>query len=104
MSAPEIRDYQRGVIAQFWANVEAGRRRILLVAPTGSGKTVIAGDIVRTQAEARKSILFLAHRREIITQTSQKLHAIDIPHGTIQAGIRARPFENVQIASIQTLW
>jgi hypothetical protein len=40
---PELRPYQIDVIARFDAEVAAGRRRVLLVAPTGSGKTVIAG-------------------------------------------------------------
>ena len=46
MSAPELRQYQRDVIAEFHARVEEGCRRIILVAPTGSGKTVIAGEII----------------------------------------------------------
>jgi superfamily II DNA or RNA helicase len=45
----------------------------------------------------------LAHRREIIVQTSQKLYAHGIAHGIIQAGITPRLHEHVQVASIQTL-
>ena len=37
-----LRPYQAEVIAEFWRAVEAGQRRILLVAPTAAGKTVIA--------------------------------------------------------------
>ena len=73
------------------------------MAPTGSGKTVIAADIIRAKARARKPVLVLAHRREIISQTSEKLHDIGIAHGIIQAGFPARPLEDVQVASIQTL-
>ncbi len=42
---PELRPYQREVMERFRAEVAAGRRCVLLVAPTGSGKTVIAGAI-----------------------------------------------------------
>jgi DNA repair protein RadD len=45
----------------------------------------------------------LAHRREIIAQTSKKLSNIAIPHGIIMAGTQSRPLENVQVAAIQTL-
>ena len=45
----------------------------------------------------------LAHRREIIAQTSDKL-AAGIGHGIIQAGFSPRPLERVQVARIQTLW
>ncbi len=39
---PELRPYQSEMIARLNAAIAAGRRRILLVAQTGSGKTVIA--------------------------------------------------------------
>src|SRR5262249_27143554 len=48
-------------------------------------------------------VLVIAHRREIIGQTSAKLYANGIRHGIIQAGIDPRPMELVQVASIATL-
>ena len=103
MSIPELRPYQIDVIAEFHSRVESGCRRIILVAPTGSGKTIIGAEIIREKARARKPVLVLAHRREIIIQTSEKLHNLGIVHGIIQAGFPARPLEDVQVASIQTL-
>ena len=50
-----------------------------------------------------KHVLVLAHRLEIINQTSEKLFAHGIEHGIIQAGYMTRPDEPVQVASIQTL-
>jgi ERCC4-related helicase len=41
-----LRPYQHEVVGRFWETVGTGRRRVICVAPTGSGKTVIAGDIV----------------------------------------------------------
>jgi DNA repair protein RadD len=99
-----LRPYQTEAIAEFHKRVEAGARRIMLVAPTGSGKTVIGADIVREKARALKPVMVLAHRREIIVQTGRKLYAAKIPYGVIQAGFQARPLEPVQVASIQTLW
>jgi DNA repair protein RadD len=49
-------------------------------------------------------VIVLAHRKEIITQTSKKLLASDIRHGIIKAGFSPRPMERVQVASVQTLW
>jgi len=74
------------------------------VMPTGGGKTIVASNIIRDAARNRKRVLVLAHRREIIAQTSQKLFAYGVPHGIIQSGFQPRPLENVQVASIQTLW
>jgi superfamily II DNA or RNA helicase len=84
--------------------VETGRRHILAVAPTGSGKTVVAAEIIRDAVSGGKRVLVLAHTREIIRQTSIKLYGYDIEHGIIQAGLVANPERPVQVASIQTLW
>jgi DNA repair protein RadD len=97
-----LRDYQTRVIEDFGCTIEKGTRRVILVAPTGAGKTVIAAAIIKKHAG--RGALVLAHRREIIVQTSQKLYAHGITHGIIQAGVRARPLEHVQVASIQTLY
>ena len=103
MSAPDLWPFQHDIIDEFDRRIEAGDRRIILVAPTGAGKTVIGGAIIRQFVQARKFVLVLAHRREIITQTSDKLHNVAIPHGIVMAGTESRPLENVQVAAIQTL-
>jgi DNA repair protein RadD len=100
----QLRGYQADVIGEFTSKVSDSKRRILLVAPTASGKTVIGASIVGEFAARRRNVLLLAHRREIIDQTSKKLTAHHIGHGVIQAGVSPRPLERVQIASIQTLW
>ena len=108
----EIRDPERratgahlqrgdaGTLADFDGEVAAGRRSILLVSPTGSGKTVIGAEIIR---RACGDVLVLAHRREIVSQTHRKLFDNGVRAGIIQAGIDPRPLERVQVASIQTL-
>jgi DNA repair protein RadD len=97
-----LRPYQTDIAAEFELRVERGDRSILLVAPTGSGKTVIAAAII---AAAARRVLVVAHRREIVNQTSDKLTARGVSHGIIQAGDekKLRPMAAVQVASIQTL-
>ena len=41
-----LRGYQVDVIAEIERAIAAGERRILLVAPTGSGKTIIGGEFI----------------------------------------------------------
>ena len=48
-------------------------------------------------------VLFLAHRRELITQASRKLHEAGCDHGVWLPGYPLRPAEPVQVASIATL-
>jgi len=100
----ELRAYQNDVIVDVKLAIATGKRRIVVVAPTGAGKTVIGGAIIEAVRELEQSVLVLAHTREIIKQTSEKLFANDIPHGIIQAGFMTRPDEPVQVASVQTLW
>ena len=98
-----LRPYQSNVIAEIEEAIAAGERRILLVAPTGSGKTVVAAEIIKRARARYQTTLFVAHRREIIMQTSGKLTANGVSHGIIMAGISPRPMESVQVASIDTL-
>ena len=68
-----LRPYQSEAVSRV-AELEAqGVSRILLVAPTGAGKTVLAAELIRQRAAAGARCLFLAHRRELIRQTSDKL-------------------------------
>jgi DNA repair protein RadD len=100
----DLRDYQHEAIDQLRGTVGGGNRRILLVAPTGSGKTLIAGALVRRAFDQGRRVLFLAHRRELVQQAHAKLYAAGIDAGIIQAGYDPRPEQPVQIASISTLW
>jgi superfamily II DNA or RNA helicase len=100
---PEPRPYQRDVIARFDAEVAAGRRRVLLVSPTGSGKTIISAAIIEAAVARGERVLFLAHRRELIQQASSKLYGVGVDHGIIQAGFPTRPGARVQVASVWTL-
>jgi superfamily II DNA or RNA helicase len=102
-AAPELRPYQADVITRINAEIAAGRRRVLLVAPTGSGKTVIAAAVVADAVARGLRVLFLAHRRELINQASRKLHAAGIDHGIILPGFPMRLAEPVQVASIASL-
>src|SRR5215831_9288097 len=102
--ADVLRPYQVSAVADLVHAIDAGERRIILVAPTGSGKTIIACELIRVLVERFPSALVLSHRLEIITQISHKLHAWGIDHGIIRAGFTPRPSERVQVASIATLW
>jgi superfamily II DNA or RNA helicase len=92
----ELRAYQEDVIAKV-----DECERPLIVAPTGSGKTVIASAII--QRHPNKHVLFLAHRRELIHQPVATLKKCGVEAGYILAGMSANNMAQVQVGSIQTL-
>jgi DNA repair protein RadD len=103
VTAAELRPYQVDVLAEVDRTVTAGQRRILLVAPTGSDKTIIAGRIIKNAVDRGQRVLIFAHRREIVGQTSDKLLAEGVEHGIVQAGFPPHLGLPVQVATIQTL-
>lgn len=101
----KLRPYQIDAIYKLRESFKKGNKRVVLVSPTGSGKTVIASAIVElaTMKNSGK-VLFIAHRREIIDQTSKKLDEVGIHHGVMMGDDgRYDPSAPVQVASIQTL-
>lgn len=99
-----LRDYQQAALAELREKIREGERRLLLLAPTGSGKTVVASAIVSGAQDRGRRVLFLAHRRELIDQCSRKLDDIGVDHGVMQGDHpRRRPWLPVQVASVQTL-
>ncbi|HDY88695.1 MAG TPA: DEAD/DEAH box helicase [bacterium] len=97
-----LRPYQIKAITDLRNAYRSGHRAPLLVAPTGSGKTVIFTFITEKATERGKSTLILVHRQELIDQTSMALSDMDVPHGIIAPKYPAT-HDKVQIASVQTL-
>ncbi|NCA23844.1 MAG: hypothetical protein EBS91_04335 [Betaproteobacteria bacterium] len=82
----ELRPRQAKAIADVRAAFASGHRAPVLVAPTGAGKTFTAIEIVRLSISRGHSVWFLAHLREILDDTSARLTAAGIGHGSIRAG------------------
>jgi superfamily II DNA or RNA helicase len=99
----ELRPYQHGAINNLRASIGAGNKQVLLQAATGAGKTIIACEMIRLATMKQKRVIFIAHRKEIINQTSDKLDKFGIKHGVIMAKHVLKNSHPVQVASIQTL-
>ena len=72
----ELRPYQteaRDAVLSEW---EQGRKRTLLVLPTGTGKTVVFSSVVEHQVRNGDRALIMAHRGELLDQAADKLRKV----------------------------
>lgn len=107
----KLRDYQKQCLEEVKRRITEVRRvkgtvgaNIMICAPTGAGKTLIASYIIWETARHLKHAGFVVDRVNLIDQTSEVFDAIGIPHGVHQADHwRKRPYERVQLCSAQTL-
>ncbi len=70
-----LRPYQqeaRCAIENEWAE---GRRKTLLVLPTGTGKTVVFSMVAKDDVDKGGRVLILAHRGELLQQAADKLQS-----------------------------
>lgn len=98
-----LRPYQQIALDQIRTAFSWRHRAVLLVMPTGSGKTVLFSEVTRGAIERGNSVLILAHRTELVDQISTALREFHVPHGFIAAGYPEKRTAPVQVASVQTL-
>ncbi len=111
LSGLEVRPYpyQQEILDQLEVErLVHGRHRNLVVAATGTGKTVIAALDYRRLAQAAPSLprlLFIAHRREILHQSLRTYREVlnDVNFGELYVdGLRPERWDHV-FASVQSL-
>ena len=74
--AIELRPYQaeaKDAILHEWSE---GRKRTLLVLPTGCGKTVVLAKVAEDQVEHGGRVLIMAHRGELLDQAADKVKQV----------------------------
>ncbi len=101
------RPYQDDAVGRVVSLFGEGEREMLLHLPTGSGKTIIATLVIEKLLPKLKDgkVLFVAHRRELLDQTADKLerHLPDVSVSIEQGERRASLDARVILASIQSL-
>jgi DNA repair protein RadD len=99
-----LRDYQQKSVCEVRRSASRNKT-VVLQLPTGSGKTVIAGDIIKRALDKEKRVAFLVPYISLINQTWESFESQGIKHmGVVQSD---HPLQDrsapVQICSIDTL-
>ena len=97
-----LRPRQVQAINDIRAAYRAGYRAPILCAPTGFGKTHTSAAIIQSALDKGKTVWFLAHLREILDDTANRLRSVKIPFGEIAAGKPMEYHRRVQVVSVQT--
>jgi superfamily II DNA or RNA helicase len=102
-NALTLRPYQAAAVQSLRSSLAGGVVRQMLCSPTGSGKTEIGMALVKGAIAKRKRVAFLCNRVHLVEQTSRRFLRSGIKHGIIQGANTTRTYENVLVASIQTV-
>ena len=97
-------DFQQKIVDDLAATL-AKKDSVVVQSPTGTGKTIMAGEISRRISLREKRVLILVHRRELIYQfvDTLKEYGLKAEIGVIAPGYSYVPFQPIQIASVQSL-
>lgn len=100
----ELRPYQQECLRSILTAYKAGRRRVLVSLPTGTGKTVVFSAFPGF-FRMKKRLLVLAHREELLEQARHKFQLVhpELRVEIEQAERHASDDAQVVIASVPTL-
>jgi len=100
----DLRPYQATAFEQAREHIRNGAKSVLINAPTGSGKTVLASAIMDMAANKGRRANFVVDRLSLINQTSETFDRYGLDHGVVQGmHPRFQPSMPLQVCSVQTI-
>ncbi len=69
----KLRDYQQAARESIQNEWQNGKKKTLLVLPTGCGKTIVFSKVIEDRVKKGERVLVLAHRGELLEQAADKL-------------------------------
>lgn len=92
----ELRWYQKAAIESVYKFLGRKLTNPVVELPTGSGKTPVSATLCRDVVESGGRVLVLAHRKELLEQTADKLRIIapEVDCGIYSAGLKRRDTKN----------
>ena len=104
----ELRDYQKKAIDDVFEYICNKNGNPVVIAPTGSGKSILIAEIIRRSLKwwPGTRILMLTHQKELIEQDMDKLKKIapELDMGVYSASLKSKDASHdVTFASIQSI-
>lgn len=99
------RDYQARIISEIRRKASLGKKRIMVVLPTGGGKGYISARLIQMASEKGRENVFFAAQRELINQIGSQLDRLGVSHNVLMASVvnEYAGFNEAVSGSISTL-
>lgn len=83
-----LRAYQEEIDRGVESAALNGKRKIMVVLPTGAGKGFCSANFMRRCAEKGNESVFFAAQRELIFQMQKHLQSMSVPNNIVMAGVQ----------------
>lgn len=98
----KLRPPQQNIINKIRKSFSENKRKVLVFAPTGFGKTILSYDIIKNAIARGNSVLFTSHRITLAEQSADKFK--DLNPGYLQGDLKVFDEDyKLLVATLQTL-
>lgn len=82
-----LRDYQEELLVEVYKNIDLKMKKIMVQSPAGSGKSVTMSEVARRATDKGNRVLFIVHRRELVSQIKGTFIANDVDMNLCHVGM-----------------
>lgn len=82
-----LRDYQEELLNGVYSSMSKGNKNIMVQSPAGSGKSVTMSEVARRATHKGNRVLFIVHRRELVSQIKGTFIANDVDMNLCHVGM-----------------
>lgn len=82
-----LRDYQEELLDEVYKNIDMKMKNIMVQSPAGSGKSVTMSEVARRATDKGNRVLFIVHRKELVSQIKGTFIANDVDMSLCHVGM-----------------
>jgi len=99
----QLRPYQQTAVDNIRHDFRQGKRKIILCAPTGAGKTIMFSYITQSAIKRNSPVLIITDRIELLTQAQGSLVNFNLHAAILTAGSKEIPTDMLVVAMAETI-